>query len=307
MMDLNLLVVLDVLLEEESVSRAAERLNMSVPAVSRALGRLRAALGDPLLVRSGRGLRPTAAAVDLKPRVRALIDQARALAGADTASGIRTFTIMAPADVIATAGAGLLDRIAADEPGTRLRLMSTDHAADEAEAVRDGIADAAISVNAAKHADLHSLGLVRAPLTAVVRTGHDLATGAVTPERFSAWPHVMTSRHGRLRSATDTALAGRGHPRAVTCSVPDFGTALQLASTSDLVAIAPASLVTRLHTVLGLIAINAPLTLRPLRVSLLWHPRQNRDPAHQRLRSHITALAANPASEVLQTFRTGIQ
>src|ERR1700723_1811702 len=76
MMDLNLLVVLDVLLEEESVSRAAERLNMSVPAVSRALGRLRTALGDPLLVRSGRGLRPTATAVDLKPRGRALIDQA---------------------------------------------------------------------------------------------------------------------------------------------------------------------------------------------------------------------------------------
>ena len=86
-MDLNLLVVLDVLLEEESVSRAAERLNMSVPAVSRALGRLRAALGDPLLVRSGRGLRPTATAVDLKPRVRALIDQARALTGAGPPAG----------------------------------------------------------------------------------------------------------------------------------------------------------------------------------------------------------------------------
>jgi DNA-binding transcriptional LysR family regulator len=292
MMDLNLLVVLDVLLEEESVSRAAERLNMSVPAVSRALGRLRAALGDPLLVRSGRALRPTATAVDFKPRVRALIDQARALTQAETVSRGRTFTIMAPADVIAAAGTGLLDRIAADEPGTRLRLISTDHAADEAEAVRGGIADAAISVNAAKHADLHSLGLLRAPLSGVVRTGHDLATGAVTLERFTAWPHVMTSRHGRLRSATDTALASLGHPRTVACSVPDFGTALQFASTSDLVAIAPAALVTRLSAVLGLIPINAPLTLRPLRVSLLWHPRQHEDPAHQRLRSHITALAS---------------
>jgi len=295
MMDLNLLVVLDVLLEEESVSRAAERLNMSVPAVSRALGRLRAALDDPLLARSGRGLRPTAAAVDLKPGVRALIDQARALTKADPASATRTFTIMAPADIIVAVGAALLDRITADEPRARLRLMSTDHAADEAEAVRDGIADAAISVNAAKHAGLHSHGLVRAPLTAVVRTGHDLAAGAVTPERFAAWPHVMTSRHGRLRSATDTALASLGHSRTVACSVPDFGTALQLASTSDLVAIAPAPLVTRLHGALGLAPINAPLTLRPLRVSLLWHPRQHQDPAHQRLRSHITALAAKAA------------
>jgi DNA-binding transcriptional LysR family regulator len=293
MMDLNLLVILDVLLEEESVSRAAERLNMSVPAVSRALGRLRTALDDPLLVRSGRGLRPTAAAVDLKPRVRALIAQARALTRAGTASGIRTFTIMAPGDVIATAGAVLLDRIAGAAPRTRLRLMSTDHASDEAETVREGIADAAISVNAARHADLHSLGLVRAALTAVVRTGHDLATGAVTPERFAAWPHVMTSRHGRLRSATDTAMASLGHPRTVACSVPDFRTALHLASTSDLVAIAPASLVTRLHAALGLTEITAPLALRPLRVSLLWHPRQHQDPAHQWLRSQITALAAD--------------
>jgi DNA-binding transcriptional LysR family regulator len=295
MMDLNLLVVLDVLLEEESVSRAAERLNMSVPAVSRALGRLRAALGDPLLARSGRGLRPTATAVDLKPRIRTLIDQARALTRADTASETRTFTIMAPADVIAAAGAGLLDRITADGPRTRLRLLSTDHATDEADAVRDGTADAAISVNAARHAGLHSHGLVRAPLTAVVRTGHDLATGAVTPERFAAWPHVMTSRHGRLRSATDTALTSLGHSRTIACSVPDFGTALQLASISDLVAIAPVPLVTGRRAALGLTPINAPVILRPLRVSLLWHPRQHQDPAHQRLRSHITALAANAA------------
>ena len=292
MMDLNLLVVLDVLLEEESVSRAAERLNMSVPAVSRALGRLRTALGDPLLVRSGRGLRPTATAVDLKPRVRALIDQARALTRSDTVSEARTFTIMAPADVIAAAGAGLLARIAADEPTARLRLMSTDHAADEAEAVREGIADAVVSVNAAKHAGLQSLGLVRVPLTAVVRTGHELATGPVTPERFARWPHVMTSRNGRLRSAADTALASLGHPRTVACSVPDFGTALRLAAASDLVAIAPASLVTQPQAGPGLVPISAPLTLRPLRVSLLWHPRQHHDPAHQWLRSHIAATAA---------------
>jgi DNA-binding transcriptional LysR family regulator len=296
LMDLNLLVVLDVLLEEESVSRGAERLNMSVPAVSRALGRLRAALDDPLLVRSGRGLRPTAAAVDLKPRVRTLIDQARALTRSDTVTEPRTFTIMAPSDVIAAAGAGLLARTAADEPAARLRLMSTDHAADEAEAVRDGLADAVISVNAAKQTDLHSVGLVRAPLTAVARAGHDLATEPVTPERFARWPHVLTSRHGRLRSAADAALAGLGHPRTVACSVPDFGTALQLAAASDLVAIAPAALVTQLQATLGLVPIDAPLPLRPLRVSLLWHSRQHHDPAHQWLRSHITAIAASASA-----------
>jgi DNA-binding transcriptional LysR family regulator len=144
MMDLNLLVVLDAVLQEQSVSRSAGQLNLSVPAVSRALGRLQAELGDPLMVRSGRGLEPTAVAVDLKPRVRALISQARALAGADDSAGApaRTFTIMAPADIIASAGAALADRMAADTPGTQLRLIGTDRDTDEADAVRDGVADA---------------------------------------------------------------------------------------------------------------------------------------------------------------------
>lgn len=292
-MDLNLLVVLDAVLEEGSVSRAAGQLNMSVPAVSRALGRLRAALGDPLMVRSGRGLQPTATAVNLKPQVRALIRQARDLLDPDDISSAltRTFTIMAPADVIASGGPRLLGRIAAEAPGARLRLLGTDRTCGEADAVRDGTADIVISVNAAKHADLHAQGLVREPLTVVVRTGHDLASGPVTPERFTAWPRVAISRHGRLTSSLDTALADRGHSPAVICCVPDFVTGLQLVAASDLVTIAPLSLVIRLQAALGLTPVEAPLTLKPLRVSQLWHPRHHHDPAHQWLRTRIQELA----------------
>jgi DNA-binding transcriptional LysR family regulator len=296
-LDLNLLVVLDVVLEEGSVSRAAARLNMSVPAVSRALGRLRAALGDPLMVRSGRGLQPTAAALDLKPRVRALVDQARALLDTGTAAPralARTFTVLAPPEAIASAGALLLDRIAAEAPDVKLRFLTAGPATAEAEAVRDGTADLTISVNAGKHADLHAQGLVREPLTAAVRTGHDLAAGPVTPQRFAAWPHVMTSRRGRLASSLDTVLAELGHPRTVACCVPDFLASLHLASTTDLVAIAPARLVARFGTALGVTPIEAPVPLRHLRVSQLWHPRHHHDPAHQWLRRHITETAALP-------------
>jgi DNA-binding transcriptional LysR family regulator len=296
-LDLNLLVVLDVVLEEGSVSRAASRLNMSVPAVSRALGRLRAALGDPLMVRSGRGLQPTATALDLKPRVRALVVQAHALLDAGTAAPHalnRTFTVLAPAEAIASAGALLLDRVAAEAPGVKLRFLPAGPAADEAEAVRDGTADLAISVNAGKHADLHAKGLVREPMTAVVRAGHDLATGRVTPSSFSAWPHLLTSRRGRLASSLDSALAELGHPRTVACCVPDFLTGLHLAGTTDLVAIAPARLVARFATRLSLTQIEAPVPLRQLRVSQLWHPRHHDDPAHQWLRRHVAGTAAIP-------------
>lgn len=295
--DLNLLVVLDAVLEEGSVSRAAGRLNMSVPAVSRALGRCRAVFRDPLMVRSGRGLQPTATAVNLRPQVRDLIRQARDLLDpVDIGSALaRTFTIMAPADVLASAGPALLARVAAHAPQAQLRLLGADRTCDEADAVRDGTADVAVSVNAAKHTDLHARGLVREPLTAVVRTGHDLAAGPVTPERFVTWPRVAISRHGRLASSLDTALADRGHAPAVRCCVPDFVTGLQLAAASDLVTIAPLSLVTRLQAALGLTAIEAPLTLRPLRVSQLWHPRHHHDPAHQWLRAQLQELAAGHA------------
>jgi DNA-binding transcriptional LysR family regulator len=294
-LDLNLLVVLDVVLEEGSVSRAASRLNMSVPAVSRALGRLRATLGDPLMVRSGRGLQPTATALDLKPRVRALVGQAHALLDAGTAGPHalnRTFTVLAPPEAIASAGALLLDRISTQAPGVKLRFLPAGPGTDEAEAVRGGTADLAVSVNAGKHADLHAKGLVREPLTAVVRVGHDLAAGHVTLRAFTAWPHVLTSRQGRLASSLDTTLAELGHPRTVTCCVPDFLAGLHLVGTSDLVAIAPARLVARFATSLGLTQVEAPVPLRQLRVSQLWHPRHHDDPAHQWLRRHVTETAA---------------
>jgi DNA-binding transcriptional LysR family regulator len=119
---------------------------------------------------------------------------------------------------LASAGALLLDQVAAEAPSVKLRFLAVGPATAEAEAVRDGTADLTISVNAGKHADLHAQGLVREPPTAVVRTGHDLATGPVTPPRFAAWPHVMTSRRGRLASSLDAVLAERGHLRQLRIS-----------------------------------------------------------------------------------------
>jgi DNA-binding transcriptional LysR family regulator len=102
----------------------------------------------------------------------------------------------------------------------------------------------------------------------------------------------MTSRRGRLTASLDTALSDAGHPRTVACCVPDFLTGLHLASTTDLVAIAPARLVAQFGTALGLTPIEAPVPLRPLRISQLWHPRHHHDPAHQWLRRHLAETAA---------------
>src|SRR3954470_18832565 len=97
--DLNLLIALETLLDDGSVAGAARRLGLSASAVSRTLARLRAATGDPLLVRAGRGLVPTPRAVELRERVRDLAQEARAVlrpaAGLDLAALERTFTVRA--------------------------------------------------------------------------------------------------------------------------------------------------------------------------------------------------------------------
>ncbi|MFJ9608366.1 LysR family transcriptional regulator [Kitasatospora sp. NPDC101176] len=291
-LDLNLLVVLDALLEEGSVTRAAQRLNLSVPATSRALGRLRRALQDPLLVRSGRGLRPTAAAVDLRPRLRLWLEQAEELLDRQARPLERGLTVLAPQDLIVTRSADLLTRLAATAPAAELRLLATDGGRDGAEAVRDGTADLAVVVNAAKYPDLRSLGLVRAGLTAAVRAGHPLTRGELTPERFAAAGHVLVSRSGRPDDAADRELREAGHPRTVRCVVPGFLAALHLVGRTDLVTVAPDALVRELADTAGVVPVPAPLRLRPLRVTLLWHPRRDQDPLLRLLRDTLTELAA---------------
>ncbi|MQS16895.1 LysR family transcriptional regulator [Streptomyces kaniharaensis] len=299
--DLNLLVVLDALLEEGSVTRAAHRLNLSVPATSRALGRLRRAFQDPLLVRSGRGLSPTAAAVDLRPRLRLWLEQAEDLLDREARPLARSLTVVAPQDLIQTKVDRLLARLSATAPAAQLRLLAADSGRDGAEAVRDGTADLAVVVNAAKYPDLRSLGLVRAGLTAVVRAGHELTRGEVTVERFAAAAgHVLVSRSGRPDDALDRELREAGHPRTVRCVVPGYLAALHLVSRTDLVTIAPAALVGELADTLGLTPVEAPTRLRPLRVTQVWHPRRDQDPLLRLLRSALTALAdelAGPEDE----------
>ncbi|MEV6769579.1 LysR family transcriptional regulator [Nocardia sp. NPDC051030] len=289
--DLNLLVVLDTLLEESSVTRTAQRLNLSVPATSRALGRLRRAFQDPLLVRSGRGLQLTATAVDLKPQLRGLLEQAEQLLDRESRPLTRSLTVLAPQDLILTRGVALLAELAEAAPAAEVRFLATDGGRDGADAVRDGTVDLAIMVNASKHADLRDEGLARAELTAVVRAGHGLARGTMTSERFAAATHVLVSRSGRTGDEVDRALREAGQPRTVRCVVPNYIASLHLTSSTDLVSIAPVDLVRELRESLGLMPITAPIPLRPLRVNQLWHPRRDQDPSVRLLRTSLSKLA----------------
>src|SRR3546814_215123 len=141
--DLNLLVTLDVLLAEGSVVRAAQRLRLSPSATSRALARLRETSGDPLLVRAGRGLVPTPRAVELRERVRRLVQDGEAVLRPaeklNLEQLVRTFTLRTSEGFVENVGPDLIARVAEEAPGVRLRFVQK--STKDSAPLRDGTVD----------------------------------------------------------------------------------------------------------------------------------------------------------------------
>ena len=286
MPDLNLLITLDVLLAEGSVARAAQRLRLSPSAMSRALARLRAATGDPLLVRAGRGLVPTPRALQLREQVSQLVQDAHAVLRPahtlDLGEVVRTFTLRTSEEFVERFGPALLARIAQDAPGVRLRFV---HKSDKHSALlRDGVVDLETGVvDAGASPEVLTQALFRDRLVGVVREGHPLSRGPLSAARFAQGQHVYVSRRGQDRGQIDDALEAQGLVRQVSIVVAGFNTAIALARGTDLIASVPERYITVPPR--GLHCFELPVTLPPFTVAMLWHPRQDADLAHRWLRT----------------------
>ena len=291
--DLNLLFTLDVLLAEGSVARAAKRLRLSPSAMSRALARLRETTGDPLLVRAGRGLVATPRALELRERVSQLVQDAEAVLRPaqqpDLTQLSRTFTLRTSEGFVENFGAALLARIGAEAPGVRLRFM---HKVDkDSTPLRDGTVDLETGVvGKAASPELRTQGLFRDRFIGVVREGHALCSGEITPVRYAAGGHISVSRRGLDKGPIDEALLGLELDRQIVTIVAGFSTALALARATDLIAAVPERHTKNLRT--GMHSFALPLTLSPFTVAMLWHPRLDADPAHRWLRGCVREVCA---------------
>lgn len=285
--DLNLLVALDALLADGSVAGAARRLGLSASAMSRTLARLRAATGDPLLVRAGRGLVPTTRAALLRDRVRDLAEEARAVlrpaAGLDLATLDRTFTIRANEAFLEQFAACLVAAVTAAAPGVRLRFAPKPD--KDVQPLRQGLVDLDIGVLGVTGPEVRVQALFRDRFIGAVRVGHPLATGDVTPERYAACGHVVTSRPGRTSGPVDQALGALGLTRAVIAVVPGLPAALAIARASDLVALVPERLTATARA--GMYSFPLPVQTEAITVSQMWHPRLDADLAHRWLRGLV--------------------
>ena len=290
--DLNLLFTLDVLLAEGSVAGAARRLRLSPSAMSRALARLRETTGDPLLVRAGRGLVPTPRAIELRERVGQLVQDGEAVLRPaeklNLKQLVRTFTLRSSEGFVENFGPDLIARVGEEAPGVRLCFVQKPD--KDSKQLRDGLVDLETGVVGQMTApELRMQALFRDRFIGVVRMGHPLSQGVVTPSRYAAGRHVYVSRQG-VEGPIDEVLSGVGLERKIVTIVGGFSTALALARASDLIASVPERHTGNLRA--GMHSFPIPVPTPEITVSLLWHPRQDADPAHRWLRSHIRDVCA---------------
>jgi DNA-binding transcriptional LysR family regulator len=300
--DLNLLVTLDVLLAERSVTRAARRLGVGQPSVSHALARLRELLGDPLLVRVGRAMVPTARADALAPALaRTLAELRTLLSGAptfDPAASARAFVVSCP-DLLAPIVPDVARRVALAAPRATLELRPP-ITADLPTALGTGGVDLALAPapREAPGVILRALGTVRWCILA--RRGHPaLRRGRLTLAAWTAHPHVVVRTGSESASLVGAALARAGATRRVGLIVPGFLFVPHAIAATDMLAAAPRELALDVARELDLQVIDPPIPLPAIPVAAIWHERHHADPAHRWLR----ALVVDAVSAALATRR----
>ena len=291
--DLNLLVPLDVLLAEGSVARAARRLRLSPSAMSRTLARLREVMGDPLLVRAGRGLVPTPRALEIRERVSQLVQGGEAVLRPsdkiDLTNLVRTFTLRTSEGFVENFGPEIIARVHQEAPGVRLRFVQKPN--KDSAALRDGTVDLETGVvEATTGPELRAQALFRDRYIGVVRKGHSLSKGKVTLKRYTTGRHVFVSRRGLDTGRIDDVLKASELAREIVTIVGGFATALALARSSDLIASVPERHTGNLRA--EMYSFQLPVSLPVVTVSLLWHPRMDADAAHRWLRGCVRDACA---------------
>jgi len=296
-LDLNLLLVLDTVLTERSVVRAARRLHVTPSAISNALARLRSALGDPLVIRSGRGVVPTPRAAGLAPSLKRALSELERAVQKDTfdpATTTRQFTL-----AIADAGQvarlpRLVKLLATEMPHARLRVVGIDTYVSSGGVAGMEI-DVAIIAVEEKGPGIHITPLYEEESVLVVRKGHPCAGGRITKAQLAKLQHAdVQVAPGRGYRELARSYARLGIEREVAVVVPSFIAAAAVVAQTDFVATLPASLFEVLGERLGLREIMAPAPRITIEIKLVWHERTLDDPAMRAFRE-VVARAVGQA------------
>jgi DNA-binding transcriptional LysR family regulator len=290
--EFDLLPHLEVLLGTRSVTAAAERQGLSVPAMSRILGKLRERLGDPLLVRAGNGMVLTPRAVQLRRELAPALRQVRRLMLAGTAERPaldRPFRLRTSDAVPCLLAQPLLLELERRVEGAALTFVSEGE--ENVDALRDGDVDLDIGVQDDDSAELMVQGLFDETLVVVAGADHPLRDDPLDLDRFCSFPQIAVSRKGAAFGPLDAALAGHDLRRQVVFVVAGYLDAALLVSQGRYLGLLPQRLALQLAPRLGLEVLAPPLPLPKLRVAQAWHRRMQDDPAHRALRQAVARVA----------------
>jgi LysR family transcriptional activator of mexEF-oprN operon len=295
--DLNLLVALDVLLTERSVTRAATRVGLGQSAMSHNLARLRALFGDELLTRGADGMHPTPRAMALVDPVRVALAQIQALVARDEGFEPRTaerhFRIGLPDSVEVLLGPTLLAHLCAEAPRVRVRLYSTDRLRLLDELDEDHI-ELGVGIGAFPEGKAHHKRrlLMTDPYLCMFNAGRIGLQPPISLEDYVRLPHVLTSLRQGERGVVDEALEKLGLSRTVVLTTPRFVVVPFLVAGAPVITTMHARLARLFAATLGLSLSPTPIALPEITVSLLWHASYDEDPGHRWLRQTVIRIAA---------------
>jgi DNA-binding transcriptional LysR family regulator len=291
--DLNLLVTLDALLAQRSVTKAARQLGLGQPATSAALARLRAMLEDPLLVRTAQGMTLTARAEELREPLReilARIDQALSPPERfEPGQASRTFVLHTTDYFELVLLPPLCEQLGVEAPGVRVEVRAV---GDKrlAQELASGCDLAIVPRRDEEPAGIYRQVLFEEGLSCLVRRDHPTVGRSLTIDEYAALGHVMVSPRGGARGHVDRVLAERGLERRILLTTPHFLVAPAVVARTDLVATVAERLARAVADSWNLRIVPLPFEMPAVPQVALWHERNHRDPGHRWLRSLLSRL-----------------
>ncbi len=310
--NINLLVALDLLLAECSVSKAARAAGITQSAMSNALAQLRALLDDPLLVRVGRSMQPTPAALALAPELRSGIESfTRVLAGGrefDPSTSREDFVLALNDRVEVPLLPSLLTAVRHAAPGVTIQVLSWGHLAPH-----PGLADGGVDLSSGIIVDegsrahdrrrwpsavpglakgMHGERIIHAGLATIIRKGHPRVAKRLTTKAFAELEHILVTERLGANGIVDDALARAGHQRRIAVRVPHHQLVGELVAATDLVATIDHRIAARQAREYDLRVFKTPVDLPRAGLGIFWHDRTDGDPARRWLRAQVRAVAA---------------
>jgi LysR family transcriptional regulator, mexEF-oprN operon transcriptional activator len=293
-LDLNLLVALDVLIAEASVTKAAEKLNMSQSAMSYALKRLRIILDDDILIRTSREMEVTPYARQISDRVHQILTEIESTLLSkeifNPATAQETFRIAASDYVETTIGINLIQQLTTQAPGIRIRITNLNK-----ETVMDAIDNNRIDLIINAHLSLKSWhveqNLYREEFVCVVRSDDELTE--LSMEDYLLRSHLLVSMRDDFQGTVDNILESQQQSRQVIWSTPHFMAIPFLLANSDCVALLPRRMAQQCARAMDLKLLPPPMAIEGFTVSMIWHQRNTNRPQHQWLRTQIFEATQN--------------